>query len=150
VRSLQGHIRKAEEGLIWTLVHQPAAAMAALRLMEPEDLKGLITENILLTARELTVRPDDVPTTLMERLSTQEAQLLASVAAQRSAPVTLPDLCVVALKYVRLEREFAEVQRELRRLQEVGEKGPILLTTLRRKLELSRALAAIDVPKELQ
>jgi hypothetical protein len=86
----------------------------------------------------------------MERLSTEEAQLLASVAAQRSAPVTLPELCVVALKYVRLQREFAEVQRELNRLQEQGETGPILLTTLRRKLELSRALSAIDIPKELQ
>lgn len=150
VRSLQGHLKKAEEGLIWTLVHQPAAAVAALKQMEPQDFKGLMAENILLTARDLEISPDDVPTALMERLSTQEAQLLASVAAQRSAPVTLPELCVVALKYVRLEREFAEVQREVSRLQELGETGPILLTTLRRKLELSRALAAIDIPKELQ
>jgi hypothetical protein len=118
--------------------------------MDPSDFKGLMTENILATARDMNISPNDVPSALMERLSTQEAQLLASVAAQRSAPVTLPDLCVVALKYVRLEREFAEVQRELNRLQELGEKGPILLTTLRRKLELSRALAAIDIPKELQ
>ncbi len=150
VPTLQGHIRKAEEGLVWTLVHHPAAAVAALKQMEPQDFKGLMTENILATARDLEVSSEDVPTTLMERLSTQEAQLLASVAAQRSAPVTLPELCVVALKYVRLEREFAEVQREVRRLQELGETGPILLTTLRRKLELSRALAAIDMPKELQ
>ncbi len=150
VRSLQGHLRKAEEGLIWTLVHQPAAAVAALKGMEPSDFKGLMAENILLTARDLDISPEDVPSALMERLSTQEAQLLASVAAQRSAPVTLPELCVVALKYVRLEREFAEVQREVNRLQEIGETGPILSTTLRRKLEISRALAAIDIPKELQ
>jgi DNA primase len=149
-RSLQGHLRKAEEGLIWTLVHEPAAAVTALRQMEPQDLKGLMAENILLTARDLKISPEDVPSALMERLSTEEAQLLASVAAQRSAPVTLPELCVVALKYVRLQREFAEVQRELNRLQEQGETGPILLTTLRRKLELSRALSAIDIPKELQ
>ena len=51
---------------------------------------------------------------------------------------------------LRLEREFAEVQRKLRSLQELGEKGPILEETLRRKLEIGRALAAIDVPKELQ
>lgn len=150
VRSLQGHVRKAEEGLIWTLVHQPTAAVDALRTMEVEDLKGLTTENILLTARDLDVSPDDVPSVLMERLSTQEAQLLASVASQPSAPVTLPALCVVALKYMRLERELAEVQRELLRLQERGEKGPILDETSRRKLDLSRALAAFQMPKELQ
>jgi DNA primase len=150
VPTLQGHIRKAEKGLIWTLVHQPADAIAALKSMEPDDLKGLSTENLLRTARDLDVRAEDVPTALMERLSTQEAELLASVAAERSAPVNFPDLCVVALKYVRLEREFAEVQRKLRQLQEQGEKGPILLETLRRKLEIGRALAAIDVPKELQ
>jgi DNA primase len=131
VRSLQGHLRKAEEGLIWTLVHEPAAAVTALKQMEPQDLKGLMAENILLTARDLEISPEDVPTALMERLSTQEAQLLASVAAQRSAPVSLPELCVVALKYVRLQREFAEVQREVSQLQERGETGPILLTTLR-------------------
>jgi DNA primase len=150
VPTLQRHIRKAEKGLIWTLVHQPAAAMISLQQLETEDLQGLSTENILRTARDLDVRPEDVPTTLMERLSTQEAELLASVAAERSAPVNLPDLCVVALKYMRLEREFADVQRRVRQLQEQGEKGPILLETLRRKLEIGRALAAIDVPKELQ
>jgi hypothetical protein len=150
VRTLQGHLRKAEEGLIWTLVHDPASAVAALKQMEVADIKGLTTENILATARGLDIRPDDVPSALMERLSTQEAQLLASVASQRSAPVTLPDLCVVALKYMRLEREFAEVQRELHRMQELGEKGPILDETLRRKLDLRRALDAIHMPKELQ
>jgi DNA primase len=150
VPTLQRHIRKAEKGLIWTLVHQPAAAVSSLQQLEVEDLEGLSTENILRTARGLEVSAEDVPSTLMERLSTQEAELLASVAAERSAPVNLPDLCVVALKYVRLEREFADVQRKLRQLQEQGEKGPILLETLRRKLEIGRALAAIDVPKELQ
>lgn len=150
VPTLQGRVRKAETGLIWALVHEPAAAVASLRQLEPEDLQGLSTQHLLETARDLEVAPEDVPATLMERLSTQEAELLASVAAERSAPVNLPDLCVVALKYVRLEREFAAVQRELRQLQEQGEKGPILLETLRRKLEIGRALAAIDVPKELQ
>ena len=150
VPTLQGHIRKAEKGLIWTLVHQPAAAVEALQQLEVDDLTGLSTANLLKTARSLDVSPEDVPIALMERLSTQEAELLASVAAERSAPVNLPGLCVVALKYLRLEREFAEVQRKLRSLQELGEKGPILEETLRRKLEIGRALAAIDVPKELQ
>ncbi len=150
VPTLQGNIRKAEKGLIWTLVHQPAAAVASLKQLEPEDLQGLSTENLLRTARELDVRAEDVPTTLMERLSTQEAELLAAVAAEPSPPAVLPDLCVVALKFVRLERELAEVQRELNRLQNTGDTGPAAMTLLARKQLMVRALEALKPPKELQ
>jgi DNA primase len=150
VPTLQGHIRKAEKGLIWTLVHEPAAAVQSLRQLESDDLKGLSTENILRTARDLDVKAQDVPTTLMERLSTQEAELLASVAAEPSPPAVLPDLCVVALKYVRLERELAEVQRELNRLQTQGDTGTALMALLDRKQRMVRALEAMKPPKELQ
>jgi DNA primase len=150
VPTLQGHIRKAEKGLIWTLVHQPGDAMQALQSLEPDDLKGLSTEHLLRTARDLNVRAEDVPTMLMERLSTQEAELLASVAAEPSPPAVLPDLCVVALKYVRLERELAEVQRELKRLQDQGDSGNALMALLDRKQRMIRALEAMKPPKELQ
>jgi DNA primase len=150
VPTLQGHVRKAEKGLIWTLVHHPAEAVAALRSMEPDDLKGLSTEHLLRTARDLNVRAEDVPSTLMERLSTQEAELLASVAAEPSPPAVLPDLCVVALKYVRLERELAEVQRELKRLQDQGDSGNAVMALLVRKQRMIRALEAMKPPKELQ
>ena len=150
VPTLQRHIRKAEKGLIWILVHQPAAAVTALQQLEAEDLQGLSTENILRTARDLEVRAEDVPTTLMERLSTQEAELLASVAAEPSPPANFPDLCVVALKYVRLERELAEVQRELNRLQNMGDTGAPLMALLDRKQRMVRALEAMKPPKELQ
>jgi len=150
VPSLQGHVRKAEKGLIWSLVHDPVGTMQWLGQLEPEDLKGLSTANILRTAQELEVRPEDVPSTLMERLSTQEAELLASVAAEPSAPAVLPDLCVVAIKYVRLERELADVQRELNRLQNMGDSGPASMALLVKKLEMVRALEAMKPPKELQ
>jgi DNA primase len=150
VPTLQRHIKKAEKGLIWTLVHLPGAAVASLKQLESEDLQGLSTENILRTAMDLDVAPEDVPTVLMERLSTQEAELLASVAAEPSSPATLPDLCVVALKYVRLERELAEVQRELNRLQNMGDTGANLLSLLDRKQRMVRALEAMKPPKELQ
>ena len=150
VPTLQGHIRKAEKGLIWTLVHQPGDAVNALKLLEPDDLKGLSTEHLLQTARDLNVRAEDVPTALMERLSTQEAELLASVAAEPSPPAVLPDLCVVALKYVRLERELAEVQRELKRLQDQGDSGNAVMALLDRKQRMIRALEAMKPPKELQ
>jgi len=150
VPTLQGHVRKAEKGLIWTLVHHPAEAVAALRGLESDDLKGLSTENLLRTARDLTVSAEDVPATLMERLSTQEAELLASVAAEPSPPAVLPDLCVLALKYVRLERQLADVQRELNRLQNIGDTGPALMDLLHQKQTMIRALEAMKPPKELQ
>ena len=150
VPTLQGHIRKAEKGLIWTLVHQPKDAIAALKSMENDDFKGLSTENLLRTARDLDIRAEDVPTTLMERLSTQEAELLASVAAEPSPPAVLPELCVVALKYVRLERELADVQRELKRLQDQGDSGNAVMALLDRKQRMIRVLEAMKPPKELQ
>jgi DNA primase len=150
VPTLQGRVRKAEKALIWMLVHSPSAAVASLRQMEVEDLQGLSAGNILRTARDLDVHAEDVPTTLMERLSTQEAELLASVAAEPSPPAALPDLCVVALKYVRLERELADVQRELNRLQNVGDTGPALMDLLHQKQRMIRALEAMKPPKELQ
>jgi len=150
VPTLQGHIRKAEKGLIWSLVHHPAEAVQALRGLESDDLKGLSTENLLRTARDLNIRAEDVPAALMERLSTQEAELLASVAAEPSAPAVLPDLCGLALKYVRLERQLADVQRELNRLQNMGDNGPALMDLLHQKQTMIRALEAMKPPKELQ
>jgi len=150
VPSLQGNVRKAEKGLIWSLVHDPAATLKWLNQLETEDLKGLSTANILRTAQQLDVKPEDVPAALMERLSTQEAELLASVAAEPSPPAVLPDLCVVALKYVRLERELADVQRELKRLQDMGDSGPASMVLLAKKSQMVRALEAMKPPKELQ
>jgi len=150
VPSLQGNVRKAEKGLIWSLVHDPGTTLQWLNQLEPEDLKGLSTANILRTAQQLEVKPEDVPAALMERLSTQEAELLASVAAEPSPPAVLPDLCVVALKYVRLERELADVQRELKRLQDMGDSGPASMVLLAKKSQMVRALEAMKPPKELQ
>ena len=96
------------------------------------------------------MKAEDVPTTLMERLSTQEAELLASVAAEPSPPAVLPDLCVLAIKYVRLERELAEVQRELNRLQNQGDNGGALMALLDKKQRMIRVLEAMKPPKELQ
>jgi hypothetical protein len=99
---------------------------------------------------ELDVAAADVPPALMERLNTQEAELLASIAAEPSPPAVRLDLCVVALQYVRLERELAEVQRELNRLQNLGDTGDAAMPLLGRKQKLVRALEAMKPPKELQ
>ena len=93
---------------------------------------------------------EDVPNALMERLSTQEAQLLASVAAGASAPVLRPDVCVGALKRLRLERELAELQREIDRLQTAGNTGAASRNLLQRKLAVQRAFEAMGQVTELQ
>jgi hypothetical protein len=94
--------------------------------------------------------PDSTPNVLMERLNTVEAELLAAMAAEASAPVSRPDVCVQSLKRRRLEREQAEVQREIDRLQAQGQSGPALNELLRRKLTVQRALERSDRVNGLQ
>ncbi len=72
------------------------------------------------------------------------------MAAEPSPPAVLPDLCVLALKYVRLERQLADVQRELNRLQSLGDTGPALMDLLHQKQTMIRVLEAMKPPKELQ
>jgi hypothetical protein len=101
-------------------------------------------------ARDLDVAPEDVPSTLMERLNTREAELLAAVAAEPSSPVLGPEVCVHSLKRLRFEREQAELQREIDRLQTSGNTGPDLTELLQKKLRVQRALEAIGRPKGVQ
>ena len=56
----------------------------------------------------------------------------------------------MAIKYVRLERELAEVQRELNRLQNQGDNGSDLMALLHKKQRMIRTLEAMKPPKELQ
>jgi len=79
-----------------------------------------------------------------------EAELLAAMAAEAAAPVSRPDICVQSLKRRRLEREQAEVQREIDRLQAQGDTGPALNDLLRRKLTVQRALERGDRVNGLQ
>jgi hypothetical protein len=56
----------------------------------------------------------------LERLSTQEAGLVAEITAQPDPPVLVPADCVMELRRLHLARERAEVQQELARLLEQG------------------------------
>jgi hypothetical protein len=56
------------------------------------------------------------------RLSTGEAHLVARIAAEGAAPAP-PEGCVHALKRLRYERERAEVQHEIDRLQQAAGTG---------------------------
>ena len=116
----RGEIRTAEKGLIWALLHDPEAAVAALGDFEDGALDELATGPILKAARSLGDWPaDTIPATLRERLNTSELQLVASIAAQDAAPAPV-DECALALKRLRYERERAELQSEINHLQELG------------------------------
>jgi DNA primase len=140
VPNLAGVLKPAERGLLWGLVHTPAHVVPWVRQLDPQDLEGLATAGILRAAAELTGTTDDTPGALMGRLSIAEAQLLAAVAAEPSPPVLNPESSVVSLKRLRLERQRAEVQRDIDRMQAAGDTGPSLTALLEQKLALQRRL----------
>jgi DNA primase len=115
-----GQMKYAEKGLIWGLVHNTANAMDALRDLEAEDLVNLACREIFDMARSLHDQPPDLlPTALLQRLSTVNAQLVTSIAATATSPAPAIE-CARALKRLRWERERAAIQREIDRLQELG------------------------------
>ena len=140
--TLAGHLRAAERGLLWALIHQPEQALPWIRTLEDEDLEGLSSSDLLRMARELSDGdPAEAPNVLMERLSTEEAQRLAAIAAEPSPPVLDAEMSAQTLKRMKYERELAAVQREISRVQTLGERGTDLDSLLLRKTELARLLA---------
>ena len=115
-----GQLKYAEKGLIWNLIHNTREAFEALDGLDEEDLESLAGRDILEAARSLRDGPLDlVPSTLLQRLSTVNAQLVTSIAATASPPAP-PLECARALKRLRWERERAAIQREIDRFQEMG------------------------------
>ena len=111
-------LKAAEKGLIWALLRQPEAGLRALADLDDEDLAGLASQGILQQARSLQETPaESLPSTLMERLTKGEAGLVEEL-GRPSSPPAHPSDCVMALKKRRYERERADVQREIDRLQE--------------------------------
>jgi DNA primase len=116
-------LKTAEAGLIWNLVHQPDATVPVLLELEDEDLEGLRTASILALARSLASGGDtSLPNTLRERLNQEEAALVMRIGG-RPAPPAPPEGCLYALKRLRYERQRAELQRQIDRLQELGAAG---------------------------
>jgi hypothetical protein len=96
--------------------------MDALAVLEAEDLDGLAGRDIFEVARSLHDEPREfLPSTLLQRLSTVNAQLVTSIAANATAPAP-PAACVQAIKRLRWERERASIKREIDRLQELDAK----------------------------
>ena len=133
-----GRVKQAEKGLIWSLMHDPATAGAAMAELEPADLAGLATEHVLELARTLHAELSGAvsPTALLARLNKVEGTLVTGIAAE-PGPAAPPLACAHALKRLRFERERADLQREIDRLQDQGEAGePGQLETLWQRKKL--------------
>lgn len=115
-----GELKYAEKGLIWSLIHNTGEALRALADLDGEDMAGLAGRDIFEMARGLKdLQLEHLPSGLIQRLSTGNAQIVTSIAAA-SAPPAHPIDCVRALKRLRWERERAAIQREIDRLQQLG------------------------------
>jgi DNA primase len=115
-----GQVTKAEKGLIWFLVHDPARTLAALHALEDADFEQLSARSVLDLARKLDEDNGFSPSALLERLTTMEAQLVTGVASEPEPAVMDPDGCARILRRLRFEREIAAGQREIDRLQQLG------------------------------
>lgn len=115
-----GQLKHAEKGLIWALIHNTGESLVALAELDPEDLDSLVGRDIFEMARSLHDEPlEQVPSALIQRLSTVDAQLVASIGANLTPPAPPAD-CARAIKRLRWERERADIQREIDRLQQLG------------------------------
>jgi DNA primase len=134
-------LRDVEKGLLWALVHAPHDATRALGGLEPADVEGLRSQPLLAKALALKL-PDaeQVPNALMESLSDQEAQLLATVASLEQPPSLDLTECVRVLRFARIERQLAEIQRNIDRGGRDGPAGDALSQLLRQKNELRSQL----------
>ena len=102
-----GQLKHAEKALIWGLIHNTSAALEALAGLDDDDLEELAGRHILEMARSLHHEPLELlPSTLLQRLSTVNAQLVTSIAATDVAQAP-PAACARALKRLRWERERA-------------------------------------------
>ena len=134
-----GEVRKVEKALIWWLIQRPAEALQVVGAFEEEDLRPLVTRRVLEVARSLHDLPADrVPSALIQRLSERDAQLVTTIAAEAAPPVTLVTECARAVKRLRFDRERADIQRQIDRLQEQGAgwQNAELTALLRKKEDL--------------
>ena len=113
-------VKTAEKGLIWALVRDTPSALVVIAELTDDDLAGLATAPILSTARSLADWPaDTVLDTLRERLSTEEADWMARLAAEDRPPAPAA-ACGHELKRRGYERERVAVQNQIDRCQQLG------------------------------
>jgi DNA primase len=116
-----GALKDAEKALIWWLMNRPDEAMGVLDEIDDADVESLATRDVFEVARTLQNQPAELlPSTLLQRLSTMNVQLVTRIATGKAPPATSVGNCVRALKALRFDRERAAIQREIDRLQQLG------------------------------
>jgi DNA primase len=144
-----GQVTKAEKGLIWWLVHEPAPVLAALSNLDESDLDGLASRSVLDLARGLNDNRGFSPSVLLERLNMVEAQLVTAIASEPEPPALSLDSCIREVRRGRYERERAAVQREIAQLQTRGAAtGGELDALLVRKGDLGRLIQALVISED--
>ena len=120
IRAAQTALLPAEKGLIWALMHAPAAAQAVLSELEPADIKELQTARILDVARTLaTIPAAGLPETLVERLDEEDAARVKTIAQDPVAAADVAD-CGMELRKRRYDRERAALQQAIDLRQQDG------------------------------
>jgi len=143
---VSGQMKVAERGLIWALMRAPEPGAAALAELDAEDLEGLATREILRQAQSLQGFPtSSLPEALMQRLNSGEAEIVTDIARQTGAPADAAD-CVRTLKRLRYDRERADLQREIDRVQQAGGPGQVdeIVTLWERKKDLLHRIEALE------
>ena len=141
-----GQVTKAEKGLIWLLIHDPARGLTAVRSLDVADFDALSTRSVLDLVRKLDEDSSFSPSVLLERLSMGEAQLVTAIASESEPPVHEAEDCARALQRARYERERGAVQREIDRLQQLGatEHGDAINALWARKQDLLRRITELS------
>ena len=120
IRAAQTALLPAEKGLIWSLLHDTAAAQSVLAGLEPGDIEALQTARILHVARSLaTVPAAGAPETLLERLDEEDAELVRAI-EQEAAPAKDVADCGIELRRRRCHREREALQRAIEARQRDG------------------------------
>jgi DNA primase len=141
-----GQVTKAEKGLIWWLVHEPAPALTTLASLDADDLAGLAARSVLDLARKLNEDRGFSPSVFLERLNMVEAQLVTGIASEPEAPVRDTEDCGRLIKRLRYERERAAIQGEIDRLQQLGaaQHGSEIDALWARKRDLLARIASLN------
>jgi DNA primase len=136
-----GQLKDAEKALIWWLINRPDEAFPELEALEGGDLEHAAGRTILDLARSLqSTQPALLPSTLIQRLSTMEAQLVTRIASESRPPALQVADCVRALKRVRWERQQSAVRLEIDRLQQAGQDGRQMNILLAQMRELAHRI----------
>ena len=100
---------------------EPDEALEVLNDIDDADLDNLATREVFQVARTLQNHsPALLPSTLIQRLSTMNAQIVTRIATGKAPPAMIVVNCVHAFKRLRFDRERAAIQRQIDRLQELG------------------------------